>query len=103
MSSVKKSSPSLIGGDGTTIAVRLQPRARRDEVVGVRDGALVARVTAPALQGRANRALCALIARQLGIGRTQVSIVRGERSRDKLVRIAGADQTQLKTLLELAE
>src|SRR5436190_8514401 len=101
MSSVKKSSPSMTGGDEGTIAVRVQPRARRDEVVGVRDGVLVARVTAPALHGRANQALCTLIARRLGIGRTQVSILRGERSRDKLVRIASADRAQLKALLEL--
>src|SRR5436305_663233 len=99
MSSARKSSPSMTGGDAVTIAVRLQPRARRDEIVGVRDGILVARVTAPALQGRANKALCGLIALRLGIGRTQVSIARGERSRDKLVRVAGGDRTQLKTLL----
>jgi uncharacterized protein len=102
MSGVKKSSSSLPGGGGeVTIAVRVQPRARRDEIVGVRDGVLVARVTAPALQGRANQAPCTLIARQLGIGKTQVSIARGGRSRDKLVRIAGTDRMQLTALLGL--
>jgi len=90
----------MTAADKATIAVRVQPRARRDEVLGMRDGVLVARVTAPALHGRANQALCTLIARRLGVGRAQVSILRGERSRDKLVRIAGADRTQLKALLE---
>ena len=89
----------MTSGGEATIAVRLQPRARRDEIVGVRDGVLVARVGAPALQGRANEALRRLIACHLGVGRSQVSIVRGERSRDKLVRVAGVDGTQLRTLL----
>jgi uncharacterized protein (TIGR00251 family) len=99
MSSGKKSLPSMTSGDAATITVRLQPRARRDEIVGVRNGVLVARVSAPALQGRANEALGRLIACHLGVRRSQVSIVRGERSRDKLVRVAGVDRTQLKTLL----
>jgi uncharacterized protein (TIGR00251 family) len=101
MTSVKKSSPSTTSTGEATIAVRLQPRARRNEVVGVRDGVLVARVTAPALQGRANQALRTLIAARLGIGQRQVSIVRGMRSREKLVRIAGLDHAQVKTLLGL--
>jgi len=76
----------------TIIAVRAQPGARRDEIVGLRDGVLVARVSAPALEGRANQALCRLIARALGIRRSQVSILRGERARDKLIRVEGVDR-----------
>ena len=44
------------------IAVRLQPRSNRDEVVGERAGAVVIRTTAPPVDGKANAALCALIA-----------------------------------------
>jgi uncharacterized protein YggU (UPF0235/DUF167 family) len=68
-----------------TIAVRARPGARRDEIVGVRDGLLVVRISAPALEGRANQALCRLIARRLGIRRSRVRVIRGERWRDKLV------------------
>jgi uncharacterized protein (TIGR00251 family) len=71
------------------IAVRLQPRARADEIVGERGGALVVRVTAPPLEGRANVALCRLIAKRVGVGATRVSIVRGAGARDKLVRVQG--------------
>ena len=99
MPSVRKSSPRAAGGGTETIAVRVQTRARLDELVGVRDGVLVARVSAPALQGRANQALCRLIAAQLGVRRSQVSIVRGERSRDKLVRVQGVDPVALEALL----
>ncbi|MEA2257055.1 MAG: uncharacterized protein QOG35_3100 [Solirubrobacteraceae bacterium] len=77
------------------IAVRLQPRAGRDELVGFRAGVLVARVTAPPVDGRANQALCRLIARSAGVAPSKVAIVRGERSRDKVVRIEGVDAAAL--------
>ena len=47
--------------------VRLQPRASRNELSGMRDGVLIARVTAPPVDGRANAALCKLIAGQAGV------------------------------------
>ncbi len=74
------------------IAVRVQPRARRDEIASVRDGMLVVRVTAPALENRANRPVCRLLADRLGVPQSQVTIVRGEHHRDKLVEIQGVDQ-----------
>ena len=77
------------------IVVRLQARAHRDELVGVRDGVLLARVSAPPVDGRANRALCRLIARRAGVPASRVTIVRGERSRDKLVRVDGIDPSAL--------
>ena len=56
----------VVSGGALTPAqlrVRLQPRASRSEIVGERDGALVVRVTAPPVDGKANAALCALLAR----------------------------------------
>jgi uncharacterized protein (TIGR00251 family) len=81
------------------IAVRLQPRSRYDEVVGVRDGVLVVRVTAPPLEGRANRALCALLAKRLRVAPSRVTVVRGEHSRDKLVEVDGIEQAVLDAAL----
>jgi uncharacterized protein (TIGR00251 family) len=75
------------------IMVRLQARARRDELLGVRDGVLIARVSAPPIEGRANRALCRLIARHAGVAPSRVTIVRGERSRDKLISVEGLDRS----------
>src|SRR5271166_1032315 len=54
--------------DGCEIVVRLQPRARANEVVGERDGALLVRVTAAPVDGRANEALCRLIAKRARAG-----------------------------------
>jgi uncharacterized protein (TIGR00251 family) len=79
--------------------VRLQPRARRDEVVGERAGAVVIRVTAPPVDGRANDALCRLIAKAAGVAPSRVGVVRGQASRDKLVRVEGVDDAALRSAL----
>jgi uncharacterized protein len=63
--------------DLTKIAVRVQPRGARDEIAGERDGRLLVRLTAPPVEGRANEALCRLLAKRLGVGRTRVTVVRG--------------------------
>jgi uncharacterized protein len=81
------------------VTVRLQPRAGRDEIVGLRDGVLVVRVGASPVDGQANRALCKLIARRAGVAPTRVSVVRGERSRDKLVLVAGIEPAALAAAL----
>lgn len=85
------------------VAVRLQPRAGRDEIVGLRDGVLVVRVGAPPVDGRANEALCKLIARRAGVAPTRVSVVRGARSRDKLVRVEGIEPAALAAALGTAD
>lgn len=81
------------------LTVRLQPRARANEILGERDGALIVRVTAPPLEGRANEALCALIAKRAGVGKRSVSIVRGAVSRDKVIRVDGVEPAALRQAL----
>lgn len=49
------------------IEVRLRPRGHRDQLMGMEDGILLARVTAPPVGGRANKALCRMIAKRIGI------------------------------------
>jgi uncharacterized protein (TIGR00251 family) len=83
------------------LRVRLQPRAGRSEVVGERDGAVVIRVAAPPVEGRANEALCAFIAERAGVPKRTVSVVAGERARDKVVRVDGVDAMQLRRALGL--
>jgi len=81
------------------ISIRLQPRARRDEVVGERAGAVVIRVTAPPVDGKANAALCAFIARAAGVPPSRVSVVRGQTSRDKVVRVEDVSESFLRAAL----
>jgi len=83
----------------TDISIRLQPRSRRDEVVGERAGAIVIRVTAPPVDGKANAALCSFVARVAGVAPSRVSVIRGQTSRDKLVRVDGVDEELVKNAL----
>ena len=72
-------------------AVRLTPRAALDQIDGVSDGILRARVGAPAVEGGANNALIRVIAEELGVPKTSVRIVAGASSRQKLVVVDGGD------------
>lgn len=83
------------------LQVRLIPRAGREEIAGERDGRIVVRVTAPPVEGRANAALCRLLARRARVGLRRVSIVRGQSSRDKVVRVEGIDDAALRSRLGL--
>ncbi len=74
--------------DGLLLRVRVQPRASRNEVVGWQDDALRVRVTAPPADGLANRAVTDLLARTLRLPASQIALVRGAASRDKLFRVA---------------
>jgi len=81
--------------DEARIEVRLQPRASRDELLGVRDGVLHARVCAAPVDGEANDALCRLIAKRAGVPPSRVAVIRGERARVKLVRVVGLSVREL--------
>ena len=70
------------------------PRAGRSRFAGLRDGALLVRLAAAPVDGAANAELIALIAKTLRIPKRNVTIVSGERSRSKRVRIAGVDREQ---------
>ena len=79
------------------LRVRVQPRASRSEIVGWRaDGALSVRVAAPPVEGQANAALAALLAGALDLRPAAVTVARGARGRDKLVRIAGLTPAQVR-------
>ena len=81
------------------LAVRLQPRARRDEVVGERDGRAVIRVTAPPVDGKANDALCRLIAKAAGVAPSKVAVIKGQTAREKVVRIDAIDAERLRAAI----
>ncbi len=71
------------------IDVRVIPRAGRSGFSGLRDGALVVRLAAAPVDGAANDELIALLARALHVPKRDITIVSGERSRSKRVRVAG--------------
>lgn len=78
------------------IAVRVQPGARRVEVVGEHGGCLKVRIDAPPIEGRANAALLRWIAERLGLRVAQVKLVAGAGSREKRVLAqAGLEREQM--------
>lgn len=91
----------IIAGDerGVTIALQVIPRARRSQVSGLHGDALKVRLAAPPVEGAANEALVAFLADTLGIRKRDVTLVSGERSRHKLVRIEGVDAATIEARL----
>ena len=73
------------------LAVRVQPGASRDEIVGWRGAALRVRVSAPPQDGRANAAVTRLLAAALGVAPSTVELVRGAGGRDKMYRFRTLD------------
>jgi len=80
--------------------VRVQARARKN-AVEIRDGRVLVRVAAPPADGKANAAVCALLAKTLGLPKRSVSLARGASSRDKVVSVQGMDEREVKRCLGL--
>ena len=77
------------------IAVRVYPKAARNEVVGFKGGVLQVRVSAPPLKGKANEELIALLSKVLGVSKSRIGIIRGHTTRNKLIAIDGLSQEGL--------
>ncbi len=74
---------------GTLLRVRLTPKSSREGVDGVAEGRLMVRVTPPPAEGRANRALVKLLARELDVPPSRIEVVKGGGSRLKAVLVKG--------------
>jgi uncharacterized protein (TIGR00251 family) len=80
---------------GVTFAVRVVPRSSRNQIVGVEGGALKIKLTAPPVEGAANAELIEFVAKWLDVRRSAVSIVSGDKARNKLVRVSGVTREQV--------
>ncbi len=87
---------------GVEFDVRVLPRARKTEISGERDSALVVRINAPPVEGAANDALIAFVADALREPQRAIRIVSGERGRHKPIAIAGVTEARVRALLTLA-
>ncbi len=88
-----------LAGDGSAVlALHIQPGARKTEVAGLHGEALKIRLAAPPVDGKANAALLAFLAGACGVPKSAVSLISGETSRSKRVRIVGADAPALEAL-----
>ena len=88
--------------EGVLIPVRAHPGARRPGVAGIREGALRVRISASPEKGRANRALIALLSKVLDVPKSSLSLVSGEKSRQKCVLVRGLAMSDLEIRLERA-
>ncbi len=81
------------------IAVRVQPRSSRDQVLGEREGVIAIKLKAPPVDGEANAALIRLVAKRLGVPPRDVQLVRGATSRTKWIRAEGCKAEALRAAL----
>ena len=86
-------------GGAVIFSLRVQPRASKDEIAGVMEGALKVRLRAPALEGRANEALCEYLAELLKTPKSAVRILSGHHSRSKRVEVRGVTEQQILALI----
>lgn len=85
--------------EGCLLAVRAQPGARKNAVLGEHGGALKVAVTAPTEDGRANEALTDLLREWLGLKRSQVELASGQTNRNKQFLIRGRSPAALSALV----
>jgi uncharacterized protein len=87
---------------GTAVfAVRVQPRASKNEIAGVMEGALKIRLQAPAVEDRANEALREYLAELLKRPKSAVRILAGERNRVKRVEVVGVTAAEVEGLIRV--
>lgn len=88
------------GQMGSAITVRISPRSSRNEISEIMtDGVIKIHLTAPPVEGQANKALIKFLASILGVPPTNIEIITGQKSRDKLVTIIGLDTEEVKDRL----
>ena len=88
--------PLREGPDGVSFAVRVQPRARRNAIVGELGDALKIALTAPPVNGRANDGCVEFLAAVFELPRASITIVSGQSSRNKVIRVTGLSVDELK-------
>jgi uncharacterized protein len=87
---------------GATFAVKVHPRARKNAITGTVGDALKVALTAPPVEGKANRAVIEFFADFFEIPRSSVSIASGETSRNKLIRVSGISAQRVRERLSAA-
>lgn len=88
-----------VHADGVTLAIKLQPRASKNEISTANGPELRIKVTAPPVDSAANEALIRLLADFFNVSRSKVELVRGHTSRNKVIRIVGISDVEIRTRL----
>lgn len=85
--------------DGVTFPVRVLPRSSRNEISGEQDGALKVKLTAPPVEGAANKALIEFLSGKLDVAKSRIEILSGQTGRSKVVKISGLRSAHISSLL----
>ena len=85
------------------LRIRLTPRGSKNEILGWDGDTLRVKVTAPPLEGAANKACVELVAQRLGVKHSQVTIVAGDKSRNKILRLTGVTIDEARQALTTSE
>lgn len=91
---------SADGADAAIIRVKAVPGARRDEIAGPLGDRLKVRVAAPPEAGKANLAICALLAHALGVRPRDVEVISGPASAEKTFRVSGVSLERARAVLQ---
>jgi len=83
----------------TSLSFHIIPNAKADRVIGTHGNSIKIKLRAPAVEGKANAALCDFLAAQLQISKHAIVLKRGRKSRDKLVRIEGLSGDEVRRRL----
>ena len=86
---------------GARVEIKVQPRASRNTISGVRAGILRIRVTAPPVDGQANAATIALLAQALDVPKSAIRLVKGASSREKTLAVESMSQEEVNQRLNL--
>ncbi len=86
--------------NGVSFPVRVQPRASRSEIAGEIDGAIKIRLAAPPVDGEANEELIRFLAKRLGVSRAQITLLSGQTSKNKVIKIEGISASACEQLLQ---
>ena len=88
-------------GPSATVPVRVVPRSSKEGVAGFEGGVLRIRLNAPPVEGKANEALVRFLAKAVGVPRSRITLVKGEKGRNKIVRVDGITREALLAGLDL--
>jgi hypothetical protein len=86
-------------GVSIVLSCRVQPNSSREGIGEITNNALIIRLNSPAVEGKANDALIRFLSKRLGIAKSRISIIQGERNRNKLVSIEGVSPEEIAGLL----
>jgi uncharacterized protein (TIGR00251 family) len=85
--------------EGVTFSVRVLPRSSRSEIIGEAEGVLRVKLTAPPVEGAANKALVELLSDKLKVAKSRITILTGQSGRAKVISVAGLTKADISHLL----